>query len=76
LSAPVYRAGEMVNGQVDVVAPVRLPFALPLPADAAPTATAVHSSLGWFVRARIFYAGWKGPLPERVRRPFVVVNAP
>jgi hypothetical protein len=57
-------------------ASVVLPFAVPLPADAAPTASAVHSSLGWFVQARMCYAGWKGPLPERVRLPFVVVNAP
>ncbi len=35
-----------------------LPFALPLPADAAPTATAVHSSLSWFLGARIFYSGF------------------
>jgi hypothetical protein len=53
-----------------------LPFALPLPADAAPTATAVHSSVSWFVGARIFYSGFTSHQLERVRRPIVVVNAP
>ena len=53
-----------------------MPFSLPLPADAAPTATAVHSSLSWFVGARIFYSGFTGHQVERVRRPIVVVNAP
>jgi hypothetical protein len=52
-----------------------LPFALPLPADAAPTATAVHSSLSWFIGARIFYSGFTSHQIERVRRPIVVVNA-
>lgn len=54
--------------------PIRLPFTLPLPPDAAPSALAVHSSLGWFVAARLFYSGFKAPLTERVRRPIVVVN--
>ena len=53
-----------------------LPFALPLPADAAPTASAVHSSLSWFIGARIFYSGFSRHQIERVRRPIVVVNAP
>lgn len=53
-----------------------LPFELPLPADAAPSATAVHSSLSWFVGARIFYSGFTSHQVERVRRPIVVVNAP
>jgi hypothetical protein len=56
--------------------PVRLPFALPLPTDAPPTAAAVHSSIAWFVEAQLLYAGWSGPSIERVRRPIVVVNAP
>jgi hypothetical protein len=56
--------------------PVVLPFELPLPADAAPTATAVHSSINWFVQARLMYAGFTGHMLERVRRPIVVVNAP
>lgn len=28
----------------------------------------MHSSLAWFVQARILYAGVGGPMPERVRR--------
>ncbi|MGX9788872.1 hypothetical protein [Mycobacterium sp. MMS18-G62] len=55
--------------------PVVLPFALELPADAAPTASMVHSSLSWFIGARMFYKGFSSHLPERVRRPIVVVNA-
>jgi hypothetical protein len=56
--------------------PVVLPFEIPLPADAAPTAAAVHSSIDWFVQARMMYAGFTGHMLERVRRPIVVVNAP
>lgn len=52
-----------------------MPFSLPLPADAAPTATAVHSSLSWFIGARVFYSGFTSHQVERVRRPIVVVNA-
>ncbi len=52
-----------------------LPFTLPLPADAAPTATAVHSSVSWSIGARIFYAGFTSHQVERVRRPIIVVNA-
>jgi hypothetical protein len=55
--------------------PVVLPFALDLPTDAAPTAAAVHSSLSWFIGARMLYKGLSSHLPERVRRPIVVVNA-
>lgn len=56
--------------------PVVLPFELALPADAAPTASAVHSSMKWFVQARLFYAGISAHLTERVLRPIVVVNGP
>jgi hypothetical protein len=56
--------------------PVVLPFEIPLPADAPPTAAAVHSSINWFVQARLMYAGFTGHQLERVRRPIVVVNAP
>jgi hypothetical protein len=52
------------------------PFEIPLPADAAPTAAAVHSSINWFVQARMMYAGFTAHTLERVRRPIVVVNAP
>lgn len=51
-----------------------LPFALPVPSDAAPTGTAVHSSLSWFVGARIFYSGFTSHQVERVRKPITVVN--
>lgn len=56
-------------------ADVDLPFALPLAADSAPTGEAVHSSVSWFVGARISYSGPTGPLSQRSRRPIVVVNA-
>jgi hypothetical protein len=56
--------------------PVALPFEIPLSADAPPTAAAVHSSINWFVQARLMYAGFTGHQLERVRRPIVVVNAP
>jgi hypothetical protein len=56
--------------------PVVLPFEIPLPADAPPTAAAVHSSINWFVQARMYYAGFNAHMLERVRRPIVVVNAP
>jgi hypothetical protein len=57
-------------------APVVLPFEIPLPADAPPTAAAVHSSIDWFVQARLMYAGLNALVLERVRRPIIVVNAP
>lgn len=53
-----------------------LPFALPLPADAAPSGTSVSSTVTWCVGARIFYSGFTSHQIERVRRPIVVVNAP
>lgn len=56
--------------------PVQCAFEIPLPDDAAPTAAAVHSSINWFVQARLMYAGFNGHLLERVRRPITVVNAP
>ena len=56
--------------------PVVLPFEIPLPDDAPPTAAAVHSSINWFVQARMTYAGFNSHQLERVRRPIVVVNAP
>jgi hypothetical protein len=56
--------------------PVVFPFEIPIPSDAPPSATAVHSSLSWFVQARMMYAGFTSHQLERVRRPIVVVNAP
>jgi hypothetical protein len=62
--------------QLRAGSPVMFPFEIPLPADAAPTAAAVHSSINWFVQARMMYAGFTAHTLERVRRPIVVVNAP
>ena len=56
-------------------APISLPFELQVPTDAAPTAAAVHSSMSWCVAAQMYYAGWSGPMTERVRRGILVVNA-
>jgi len=58
------RAGEVI----------RLPFEIPLPADAPPTATAVNSSMTWFVNARLSYAGFDAHLAEHVVKPIFVVN--
>jgi hypothetical protein len=70
------RAVQVAKGiQLRGGTPVVLPFALELPTDAAPTASAVHSSLAWFIGARMFYKGFSSHLPERVRRPIVVVNS-
>ena len=56
-------------------APMRLPFQLELPTDAAPTASAVHSSMRWFVSATMFYAGFSSPGTESGRCPIAVVSA-
>jgi hypothetical protein len=55
--------------------PVVVPFAVTLPADAAPTAAAVHSSMSWFIRAELFYAGFTSHMTERVRKPIVVASS-
>ena len=55
---------------------VTLPFALPLPDDAAPTAAAVHSSLSWYVAARLNLLDAERDWAPLVRRPITVVNAP
>jgi hypothetical protein len=56
-------------------APVTVPFAVPLPEDAPPTADAVHSSLVWFLEATLSYSKWTQGI-ETVRRRIAVVNAP
>ncbi|GAB7068560.1 hypothetical protein H7J06_30055 [Mycobacterium hodleri] len=56
--------------------PVTVAFEMELPDDAPPTAAAVHSSINWYVHARLTYRDVDGQLPERVRRPITVVNAP
>ena len=55
--------------------PVTVPFAVPLPEDAPPTASAVHSSLVWFLEDQLMYSKWTQGI-EQVRRRIVVVNAP
>lgn len=55
---------------------VALPFEILLPVDATASASAVHSSIAWFVQARLRYAGLSALNPERVQRPIVVVNCP
>lgn len=52
-----------------------MPFAVPLPADAAPSGTSVSSTVTWSIGARLFYKGFTGHQVERARRPIVVVNA-
>ena len=55
--------------------PVAVPFAVPLPADAPPTGTSVHSTLVWFLEATLMYSKWTQGI-EQVRRQIAVVNAP
>ena len=55
--------------------PVTVPFAVPVPENAPPTAEAVHSSLVWFLEATLMYSKWTQGI-EKVRRQIVVVNAP
>jgi hypothetical protein len=55
--------------------PVTVPFAVPLPEDAPPTSTAVHSSLVWFLQATLHYSKWTQGI-EQVRRQIAVLNAP
>jgi hypothetical protein len=35
----------------------------------------VHSSMDWYVQARMFYAGFNAHMTERVAKPIVVVNS-
>lgn len=73
VDGPVVKLGKGIPLRAGV--PVVVPFEVALPADAAPTASAVHSSMSWAIRAELFYAGFTGPMTERVRKPIVVVNA-
>ncbi len=74
IDGPVVKLGKRIPLRARQV--VAVPFEVPLPPDAAPTASAVHSSINWFVQARLFYAGFNAHMVERVLRPIVVVNAP
>jgi hypothetical protein len=72
-SGPTIKLGKGIplrNG-----APVTVPFAVPLPKDAPPTAEAVHSTLVWFLEAALSYSKWTQGI-EQVRRRIAVVNAP
>jgi hypothetical protein len=72
-SGPIIKLGKGIplhNGT-----PVTIPFAVPLPDDAPPTSMAVHSSLEWFIEARLFYSKWNQGI-EKMLLPIVVVNAP
>lgn len=71
---PVVSLGKRIPLRAGV--PVVLPFEVPLPPDAAPTASAVHSSLAWFVQTRLFYKGFNAHQMEKVRRQIAVINAP
>ena len=74
VDGPMVGLGKRVPLRADT--PLALPFEIAVPADAPPTAAAVHSSMKWFVQARLFYAGFVAPTPERVLRPLIVVNGP
>lgn len=73
VDGPVIKLGKGIPLRAGV--PIVVPFEVELPADSAPTAAAVHSSMSWFIRAELFYAGFSGPMTERVRKPIVVVSA-
>jgi hypothetical protein len=73
LRGPIIKLGNRI--QLRSGSPVAVPFELPLPADAAPTARAVHSSLVYFIVVRLRYADAASRATERVRCPIVVVNA-
>jgi hypothetical protein len=72
VDGPVVKLGKGIPLRAG--SPIVVPFELVLPADAAPTASAVHSSMSWFIRAELFYAGFTSHMTERVRKPIVVVN--
>jgi hypothetical protein len=74
LDGRIVQLGKKIPLQAGV--PTVFAFEIPLPDDAPPTAAAVHSSINWFVQARLMYSGFNGHVLERVRRPIVVVNAP
>ena len=73
LTGPIIKLGKRI--QLRAGTPVAVPFELPLPADAAPTAKAVHSSLAYFIDVCLRYTGSSGRATERIRYPIVVVNA-
>jgi hypothetical protein len=72
-SGPTIKLGKGISLRSGT--PVTVPFAVPLPEDAPPTAEAVHSSLVWFLQATLHYSKWTQGI-EQVRRRIAVVNAP
>ena len=72
LDGPIVPLGKKIALRAGI--PVTVAFEIPLPADAPPTAAAVHSSMDWYVQARMFYAGFNAHMTERVAKPIVVVN--
>lgn len=74
LDGPITYVGKGIELRAGT--PAVLPFALPLPEDAAPSASAVHSSLRWFVIVRMAHPGSTGQLRAAARRAIVVVNTP
>jgi hypothetical protein len=54
--------------------PTTLPFTIDIPADADPTSEAVHSSISWYVVARVMYKGFSHGM-DRARREFVMVTS-
>jgi hypothetical protein len=72
LDGPIVPLGKKIPLRAGM--PITIPFEIPLPADAPPTSAAVHSSMDWYVQARMFYAGSSSHMPERAVRPIVVVN--
>lgn len=73
LDGPIVKLGKGIP--LLAGATVTVPFSLALPADADPTADAVHSSLSWSVGARMSYSDAAAHAPERVLRPIIVTNA-
>lgn len=53
--------------------PTTVPFAIDVPPDADPTSEAVHSSISWYILARVMYKGFSHGI-DRVRRELVVVT--
>lgn len=72
IDGPIIAVGNGIRLRAGEV--IRLPFAVPLPADAPPTATAVNSSMTWFLQAQLSYAGSGAHPLERVVKPIFVVN--
>ncbi len=72
LDGPIVQLDKRIPLRAGV--PITVAFEIPLPADAPPTAAAVHSSMDWYVQARMFYAGFTGHLTERAVKPIIVVN--